>query len=41
MRDDEGHWSKMEQFFTDHTDTELSHGLCPECARMFLEKDGG
>jgi hypothetical protein len=31
IRDDEGAWSRMEEYIAAHTDATFSHGLCPEC----------
>ncbi len=31
IRDDEGYWQQIEEYITEHSDVELSHGLCPEC----------
>lgn len=33
IRDDNGYWTQVEVYISDHSDTEFSHGLCPECAR--------
>lgn len=32
IRDDAGHWTAIEDYIVDHSDTEFSHGICPECA---------
>jgi len=32
VRDDEGYWNQLEVYLRQHTDLQLSHGLCPECA---------
>jgi DNA-binding response OmpR family regulator len=44
VRDDEGLWSKLENYIDTHTSTRFSHGLCKECAEihypeMNLSKD--
>jgi hypothetical protein len=31
IRDDEGYWSEIEQYFNSHSDLQLTHGICPEC----------
>lgn len=31
IRDDEGFWSQVEQYVSDHTDAKFSHGICPAC----------
>lgn len=33
IRDDEGDWSQLEQYVHEHTDSEFSHGICPDCMR--------
>ncbi|MBN2340444.1 MAG: transporter substrate-binding domain-containing protein [Deltaproteobacteria bacterium] len=31
VRNDQGYWDKLEKYICDHTDAEVTHGLCPEC----------
>ena len=31
IRDVSGYWQTIEQYFTNRTDTEFSHSICPEC----------
>ncbi len=33
IRDDEGYWHKLENYFHDHTDVDFSHGICPGCMK--------
>jgi PAS domain S-box-containing protein len=33
VRNDEGFWSQMEIYISEHSDAEFSHGICPECAK--------
>ena len=33
IRDDSGYWHQVEVYFHEHSGTDFSHGLCPECAR--------
>lgn len=36
IRDDKGLWNQVEQYLKEHTDSEFSHSICPECAaRMY------
>lgn len=35
IRDDDGYWQHIEAYLRDHSEAELSHGICPECASMF------
>jgi DNA-binding response OmpR family regulator len=32
IRDDKGYWTQVETYIGDHTGTEFTHGICPECA---------
>ena len=32
IRDDAGHWTAIEDYIVDHSETEFSHGICPDCA---------
>ncbi|NUM54125.1 MAG: response regulator transcription factor [Candidatus Hydrogenedentes bacterium] len=31
IRDDEESWRRIEDYLSEHTDVQLSHGLCPSC----------
>jgi DNA-binding response OmpR family regulator len=31
IRDDKGYWQKVEFYIANRTDTEFSHGICPDC----------
>jgi len=33
IRNDEGYWSQIEAYISEHSQVIFSHGLCPECAR--------
>ncbi|MBZ5527894.1 MAG: PAS domain-containing protein [Acidobacteriia bacterium] len=33
IRDDKGYWSQIEEYVRKHTDTQFSHGICPDCVR--------
>lgn len=32
IKDKDGTWSSIEEYISDHSDTEFSHGICPQCA---------
>ncbi len=32
IRDDQGYWTQVETYISNHSETEFSHGICPECA---------
>jgi DNA-binding response OmpR family regulator len=33
IRDDKGYWEKIEVYVMEHTDSEFTHGICPECMK--------
>lgn len=33
IRDDQGYWSQVESYISEHSKALFSHSLCPECAR--------
>jgi DNA-binding NtrC family response regulator len=33
IRDDKGYWNQLEKYLIEHSDAELSHGICPDCAK--------
>lgn len=33
IRDDKGYWNRVEAYIESNSDAELSHSICPECAR--------
>lgn len=37
IRDDKGYWSQLEVYIKEHSDTEFTHGYCPDCAKELLE----
>ena len=38
IRDDKGYWTQLEVYFSNHTDAQFSHGLCPECAEKMMKE---
>lgn len=32
IRDDKGYWSQIEDYISEHTEADFSHGICPDCA---------
>jgi PAS domain S-box-containing protein len=32
VRDDQGYWSQIEKYISEHSEALISHGICPECA---------
>lgn len=45
IRNDDGFWQQVEEYFRDRADVEFSHGLCPECVQRlypdFADKKSG
>lgn len=35
IRDDKGYWSQVEVYLETHTQTMLTHGICPECIQKW------
>ena len=35
IRDDKGYWNQIESYIQEHSETEFSHGICPECAKKY------
>ena len=33
IRDDKGYWGQIESYIHEHSDAEISHGICPDCAK--------
>ena len=33
VRDDAGYWRKVEEYLTERTERDVTHGICPDCAR--------
>ncbi len=33
IRDDKGYWNRIDQYISEHTGVNFSHGLCPDCAQ--------
>ncbi len=40
IKDDTGYWQKLEEYIEERSETEFTHGLCPECAlRLYPDID--
>jgi PAS domain S-box-containing protein len=35
IRDDKGYWNKIENYIHQHSGTQFSHGICPECTKKY------
>jgi hypothetical protein len=40
IRSEQNEWQQMEVYITAHSRAQFSHGLCPECAKRYLEEAG-
>ncbi len=40
IRNDEGRWQQLEVYIGEHSNTQFSHGYCPECAKKALAEAG-
>jgi hypothetical protein len=38
VRDDEKTWLRVEAYFKNHWDVDFSHGLCPDCYKIEMDK---
>jgi len=38
IRDDKGYWQSVEEYITNHSETEFSHGICPECIGKYYSE---
>ena len=36
VRADDGYWSEVETYISDHTDTKFSHSFCPDCYEITM-----
>lgn len=41
IREDDGYWSKLEDYFALHANVEFTHGFCPECEGRFYGTGAG
>ncbi|HEU5081631.1 MAG TPA: response regulator [Opitutaceae bacterium] len=41
IREDDGYWSKLEDYFALHANVEFTHGFCPECEDRFYGTRAG
>jgi ABC-type nitrate/sulfonate/bicarbonate transport system substrate-binding protein len=35
IRDDKGYWNQIENYISEHSEAEFSHGICKECAEKY------
>ena len=39
IRDDKGAWSQVEEYVSEHTEAEFSHGICPKCMQKHYPEE--
>ena len=39
IRDDENYWHTVEDYISHHTDSQFSHGICPDCMEKVVEPE--
>ena len=37
IRDDKGYWNQLETYLSEHSGTEFTHGICPDCAAKAIK----
>ena len=35
VRDDEGYWHRVDVYIRDHSEADVSHGICPDCLKKY------
>lgn len=41
IRDDQGSWSQIETYIRSHSEAQFTHGLCPDCQKVYFPSVGG
>lgn len=41
IRNDKGYWMQVEEYIHAHSDAQITHGLCPDCAKKYFPDDYG
>jgi hypothetical protein len=39
IRDDQGYWNRMENYFKEKSGTDFTHGICPDCSKAHYGVD--
>jgi K+-sensing histidine kinase KdpD len=40
IRDEDGSWQQLEIYISQHSDTQFSHSICPDCSKKFMTDAG-
>ena len=35
VRDDDGYWHRVDEYIRDHSEADVSHGICPDCLKKY------
>lgn len=38
IRDDHGFWNRIEEYMSEHSEAEFTHGICPECTEKYWKR---
>lgn len=38
IRDDAGYWNTIEKYLAEHSRAELTHSICPDCAKLAMDE---
>jgi CheY-like chemotaxis protein len=38
IRDDKGYWERVDRYISNHTEAEVSHGVCPDCTAKYYSE---
>ena len=39
IKEDDGYWTAVEEYVTEHSEAMFSHGLCPQCAKRYMDNN--
>lgn len=39
IRNDRNYWQQVEEYITEHTEAQFSHGICPDCYEKFVKPE--
>ena len=39
IRDEKGNWKRVEEYISEHSTAEFTHGMCPECSNKHFPKE--
>ncbi len=39
IRDDHNYWQSVDRYITEHTQTQFSHGICPDCYQRIIQPE--